>query len=350
MTSFSRVSGFVVLNIVIIATFWMKTAMGAEVSAYSLSEQWYMSGSEKRDEFVLDSINRHLFVSHGDHVDVIDIDHGKKIAAIGSLSKAQGIAFVPGASRGFVADGPAQRVISFDIGTLNSFAMTMAHKGPKSVVYDPFSLHVFVGNYDSRDVTVIDGMNGLTIGQVDLLGRPGPLISDGQGSIYIGLEDKSQIAVLDAGSLKVRASYDVQSVCLEPKKLAMDVKTGRLFVACTNHNLVVVDIRDGKILNAFALDSDAIAFDAEQDLLFSANRDGMVVSIMGTKDGVYRVHPVVRVPASAEFLAIDPITHILYVAALGNSREGVPLQKLEADKSQGLSAGLVIFVIKPAIP
>ena len=60
-------------------------------------------------------------------------------------------------------------------------------------------------SHSAPNATVIDAKDGSVVGTIDLGGAPEQAVSDGKGHVYIDVEDKGNIAVVDAKTLKVTA-------------------------------------------------------------------------------------------------------------------------------------------------
>jgi hypothetical protein len=52
------------------------------------------------------------------------------------------------------------------------------------------------------NATVIDAKDGSVVGTIDLVGAPEQGVLDGKGRLYVDLEDKGRIAVVDAKTLR----------------------------------------------------------------------------------------------------------------------------------------------------
>ena len=56
---------------------------------------------------------------------------------------------------------------------------------------------------------IIDAKKGSVVGTLDLGGGPEQAVSDGNGHVYVDVEDKGNIAVVDAKTMAVTAHYDL---------------------------------------------------------------------------------------------------------------------------------------------
>src|SRR6185369_6441559 len=88
--------------------------------------------------------------------------------------------------------------------------------GPDGILFDSFNSRVWVFSHGAPNATVIDSKDGSVIGTVDLGGAPEQAVTDGAGHMYVDIEDKDKIAVVDAKALKVTGQYDLAGKGGEP--------------------------------------------------------------------------------------------------------------------------------------
>ena len=80
---------------------------------------------------------------------------------------------------------------------------------PDGTTFDPYNRQVWVSSHVAPYATVIDAATGTVTGTVDLGGEPEQAVSDGRGTIYVNLQDRPQIAVVDAQPAPRRRSWRV---------------------------------------------------------------------------------------------------------------------------------------------
>src|SRR5229473_7545807 len=182
------------------------------------------------DYITFDPGSRHLYLSHGTEVLVVNADSGKEEGKISGLKQSHGVAVVPEAGRGFISDGAQGKAIIFDLKTLKVVGEAKAAPDADCIIYDPASKHVFTFNGDSHNATAIDPATGSVVGTIDLGGGPEFAVADGQGTIYNNLEDKSEVSAIDSSSLKVKSHWPIAPAGA-PAPIAMDRDHRRLFVA-----------------------------------------------------------------------------------------------------------------------
>ncbi|HUY67951.1 MAG TPA: YncE family protein [Alphaproteobacteria bacterium] len=285
---------------------------------YALADTMPLAGPVRWDFLTLDAAKQYLFVARDDRVDVLNLASKKIIASIDGLDGVHGVALAADADRGFISEGKANRVTVFDLATLKPILTVRTGKKPDAIVYDRKTGRVFVADGGSDDLTVIDAKKAERIGTVKLDGAPEFAVVDGDGKLYINLEDKSAINVVDTERLKVVGHYNLTPDCERPTGLALDKADNLLFSVCANRHMVVVDALTGKIRDTLDIGShpDAARFDAGTGLAFSSNGGDGTLTVVGKGDGGhYKVLQSVPTKISARTMALDPETHDIYLSA-----------------------------------
>lgn len=95
---------------------------------------------------------------------------------------------------------------------------------------DSFNERIWIFSHQPPYATVIDAKEGTVVGTLDLGGEPEQAATDGKGTIYVNIADKSNIAVVDAKSLTVTKHLDVSSKGVDTGSgLSLDAKNHILF-------------------------------------------------------------------------------------------------------------------------
>ncbi|MDB5806717.1 MAG: YncE family protein [Betaproteobacteria bacterium] len=288
----------------------------AQDAGYHILEKQHLDGDVKWDYLSIDSEHRHLFIAHGDRVDVFDLDKKQVIGNIPAHG-VHGVAIAPEFDRGYATNGSNNSVTIFVLSTLQVVGSAATEKKPDGIVYDPATKRVFAVNGGAASVTPIDAATGKPLAAIPLGGSPEFLVSDGKGRLFINLEDKNQVLVIDTHRLTVTHRYDLSARCDEPAGLSIDLAAQRLFVGCHNQKMAVVDANTGKIVDAPTIGrgSDATAFDAAAKLAFSSNGDGTLNVIDASDARHYAVKQTVTTMPRARTMAIDPASHKIYLVA-----------------------------------
>jgi len=162
---------------------------------------------------------------------------------------------------------------------------------------------------------VIDPNSGDVVARVELTGdAPEGGVSDGKGRIFINIEDKNAIDVIDTKTWKVVATWPI-APCDGPTGIAMDRTTNRIFSGCSKTS-VVVDASTGKVVAQIANGDgvDALGWDQAQKLMYiPAGRDGNVTVVHEDSPDKYTVVSTVSTMVGAKTVAVDETRHVAYV-------------------------------------
>jgi hypothetical protein len=303
--------------LILVASF---SILMAATSKYQLLNKYSFGAAdgatrEYFDYITIDSAARRVYISHGTEIKVIDADSGALIGNITGLKQDHGVAIAPEFSRGFISDGAQGKVIIFDLKTLKVTGEAKADKDADCVIYDPFSKRVFVMDGDPHNSTVLDAKSGSAVGTIELGGGPEFAVADGKGTVYINLEDKSEVVAVDSSTLKIKSRWTVAPAGA-PTALAMDVEHHRLFSAGREPQmLVVLDSDSGKVLQSFPISGgvDAAAYEPETGLVFASTREGMVHVFHEDSPDKYSEVETIKTEIGAKTMGLDIKTHKLFL-------------------------------------
>jgi DNA-binding beta-propeller fold protein YncE len=273
------------------------------------------STREYFDYVTVDSATRRVYLSHGTEIKVLDADTGALVGNITGLKQDHGVAVAAEFGRGFISDGAQGKVIIFDLKSLKVTGEAVADKDADCVIYDPFSKRVFVMDGDPHNSTVIDAKTGSVVGKIDLGGGPEFAVADGKGTVYINLEDKSELVAVDSTSMKIKSRWPLAPAGA-PTALAIDVPHHRLFSAGRNPQMMVVlDSDTGKVIQSFPITSgvDAAAFDPDSALIFVSTRDGVVHVYHEDSPDKFSEVETVKTEYGAKTMGLDTKTHNLFL-------------------------------------
>lgn len=265
----------------------------------------------------MDSSAHRLYITRGTHVMVLDVESGKLVGDIPKTNGVHGVAVVPKLGRGYISDGRDNDVMVFDTKTFKEITHVKVGTNPDIIMFDTASNKVYCFNGRSNDVTVIDPATNTVVGTVQFTGKPEFAESDGKNTIYVNIEDKSQIERFDTKTLKVLGAWPL-APGEEPTGLGYDSKNHLLFSACANGVMAVTDAKTGKVIATPKIGNgpDGAAYDSAQGIAFSPNgADGTLTVIQRQKDGTFTVLETVPTMKSARTMAFDPKTHKVYLIA-----------------------------------
>jgi YVTN family beta-propeller protein len=296
------------------------------------------------DYLSFDAHARHLFVSRGDRVLVIDVDSRKQIGTIADTAGVHGIAIAADLQRGYTSNGKSASVTVFDLATLKTVAtIEGAGKNPDAILYDGASHHVLTFNGKSGTASVIDTAKNAVIDSIALPGKPEFAVSDDSGHVYVNIEDKSELVQLDTATDKVLHTWAL-APCESPSGLAIDTKHHRLFSVCDNQKMAIVDANNGQLVATVAIGDgpDAVVFDNAASMIYSSNGEsGTITAVHENDPDHYSVSATIPTQTSARTLALDPKTHRLYLSAArwGATRQANGRPTIEPDSFSILTVG-----------
>jgi DNA-binding beta-propeller fold protein YncE len=286
---------------------------------YKVLKTAKVGGAGGFDYVYADSAGRRLYVPRtgnpGARITVFDLD---TLAPAGEIpeTSARGAAVDPKSGHGFVTSKP---VVMFDSKTLAVIKKIDVEGGPDGILFDPFNERTYIWSHSAPNATVINSKDGSIAGTIDLGGAPEQAVTDGKGHIYVDIEDKDNVAVIDAKTMTVTGHYDLAGKGGTCAGLAMDVKNQILFVACRKPAMMVMmSAKDGKILDALPLGAgtDGAVFNPKTMEAFSSQGDGTLTVIKENSPTSFVVEQTVTTPARAKTLTLDSKTdHILLITA-----------------------------------
>src|SRR6266404_6841592 len=212
---------------------------------YKVLDTAQVMGTGGIDYVYADNDGRRVYVPRGGQTFVFDLDSHKLSGSISNIS-GHGVAIDTQSHHGFSSSKPLGM---FDTQTLQKIKSIDVQGRPDGILFEPFTQRVYVFSHQAPSITVIDPKDGSIVGTIDVGGAMEQAQSDGQGRLYVDVEDEKKIAVIDVKALKVITKYDLGDKAGEPGGLGLDVKNHILFAMCAHPGVcVVVDADKGTIL------------------------------------------------------------------------------------------------------
>ena len=291
-------------------------AQAVPANPYHVVKKIAAGGDGGWDYLIADTSSERLFVSHGTHVVVIDLVRDSVIGDIPNTLGVHGIAFAPALNRGFTSNGRDTSVTIFDLKTLAPIGtVKVTGRNPDAIVFDSFSGRVFTFNGGGANTTAIDAATGVVAGTIGLGGKPEFSVSDGKGTMYVNIEDKSEIVVFDPKGLKVKTRWPL-APCEEPSGMAMDRAHGRLFVVCSNKLMAILDASTGRVITTLPIGNgvDATGYDPATGLAFASNGEGTLTVVHEDSPEKFSLIGTVPTQRGARTMALDAKTHRIYLS------------------------------------
>ena len=301
----------------VMATAALALPVGVRAQAFTV-DKFNIGGDGGFDYVSVDPAGR-VFVSRGTHVMVIEGTTGKVLGDIPNTPRVHGAAFSPKSGFGFTTNGGDSTVTMFALKDLSIVRRIHAGiNGLDGIMFDDGTDRIFTSNHSGATrgapgtLTAIDAKTGEVIGNVQLAGVPEGAASDGKGTLFVNLEDKSQIEVVDARTLKSKGTWAI-APCDGPTGIGIDRKMNRLFVGCSRTS-VVVDSKSGKVVAQIANGGgvDALGYDPDQQLIYIPSGEGKVTIVRAASGDKYTVVGEPATMRGARTIGLDLKTHRAY--------------------------------------
>jgi DNA-binding beta-propeller fold protein YncE len=287
-------------------------------SAYRVLKTAKVGGDGGFDYVYADSDGRRLYVARSGpmpRVAAFNLDTLETAGEI-PMTNARGAASDAQTHHGFASSSP---VAMWDTKTMALIKTIPVEGQPDGILADPFNHRVYIFSHRAPNATVLDAKDGTVLGTIDLGGAPEQAATDGAGHIYVDIEDKGTVAVVDAKTMKVTAQYSLNGKGGGNAGLALDAKNHVLFVACRDpQTMVMLDADDGKYLADLPIGRgcDGAVFNAKTKECFSSQGDGTLTIIKENSPKSFAVAQTVKTMPGAKTLTLDSKTgKVLLIAA-----------------------------------
>jgi len=293
----------------------MQAASAAAQTTYSQVADIQIGGPlpAQWDYLLADAAAKRLYVSHNAEVVVIDMATDKVVGRIADTPGVHGIAV--GAGKVFTSNGREAKVSVVDPKALATLSkIDSGGANPDAITFDAKKGEVWVFNHTGMSATQIEAATGKVLATIALTGTAETGQSDGAGKVFVNIEDKDQIDVIDVAAKKVQASWPVAPGS-EPTGMAYDAASHRLFVGA-GKVMIMMDSTNGKVVANVPIcaGTDSTWYDSGTKLAFSSCRDGKITVAKVEGDKMTVVQTIETSPGS-KTMGLDAATHRLYVAA-----------------------------------
>ncbi|MGH9931953.1 MAG: YncE family protein [Pyrinomonadaceae bacterium] len=309
----SRSSVFLFISFVVLLAV-LPPVSAKPATSYHLLKKYVLGGEGGWDLLAYDGAAHRLYISRGTHVMVVDTDSGAIVGDIPNTPRVHGIAIAPEFGKGFITNGGDATVTIFDLKTLKSLSQVKVGENPDAIIYDPASKRIFSFNTKSKNTTAIDAKTGTVAGTLALPGQPELAVADEHGKVFVNLEDKSAVVKFDARKLTIDATWPL-APGEEPTGIALDRKHHRLFAACANKLMAVLNTDNGKLVTTLAIGSgvDGAGFDSELQLAFSPNGEGALTVVHEDSPDKFSVVENVPTQRGARTMEVDQKNHRVFL-------------------------------------
>ena len=286
-------------------------------AGYRVVKRIPVAGDTGWDYISADSDGRRLYVPHGIEVVVLDLDTGATVGKITGQRGLHGVAVAGDLGRGFISATDPGSITIFNLKTLAVIDKVRVGDDPNGIIYDPKTKRVFSADRGSKRMTAIDATTGkIAATSGDLGGRTEHLAADGDGHVFLNMQDLGTLLKLDAKGLKVMETWPLAG-CGQPSSMDIDRAHARVFIGCRSGLLAVVDGASGKIVATQPIGPgvDALELDPAEGLIFVSTGGGEGVLSVFHQDGpnVYSLVENVKTLPGARTVALDHKTGMVYL-------------------------------------
>lgn len=293
----------------------------ANIGSAALAQQYQfetaipIGGEGGWDILTIDSAANRLYLSHATKIVIVDLEKNKVAGEIADTPGVHAFVSVPEFQQGFSSNGKENKSSVVDLKTLKTISKIDTGQNPDAVVYDPKHAEVYVFNHTGNSVTVIDAKTQKAVATIALDGNPEfAAVDENAGRVYVNIEDKSEVTVIDSAKHEVIAHWPL-TPGEEPTGIALDAAHHRLFAACHNKMLVMLDTETGKVVTTVPIGAgtDGCAFDDATQLVFASCGDGTTTIAKEETPEKLTVVQTLKTERGARTIALDPKTHRIYL-------------------------------------
>jgi len=248
----------------------------------------------------------------------LDLNHPSvsSVSEMPGAGAAHGVALLPEENVAFITRSEENMVHVFDPKSLQQLQSIPVADDADAILYVPSVKLVYVANGDAKLATLIDPVKRTIVGAIQLPGKPEfPALDPQTGLLYQNLEDINSIAAIDLGKRSVAGQWSL-APCEGPSGMAIDSEQRRLFTVCSgNAELVVFDLETHRVITSLKIGGgpDSVAFDPTLHRIYSAGKAGRLTVIQQDGPDAYRVLDKIHTHYGAHTLAIDPVSHKVFV-------------------------------------
>jgi YVTN family beta-propeller protein len=289
------------------------TVLGNEL--YQSAGEIPIGGEGGWDILTIDPAANRLYLSHATKVFVVDLGKNAVIGEIGDTPGVHAFVAVPEVQRGFSSNGKESKSSVVDLTTLKTTSKIDTGSNPDAIVYEPRHGEIYVFNHIGNSVTVINAKAATVSATIPLGGTPEfAAVDEAAGRVYCNIEDKSEVAVIDADKHKVIAHWPL-APGEEPSGIALDARHHRLFSGCHNKIMTMLDTETGKIITNVPIGAgvDGCAFDDATQFAFASCGDGTTTIAKEDAPNKLEVVQLLKTERGARTMALDARTHRIYL-------------------------------------
>jgi DNA-binding beta-propeller fold protein YncE len=269
------------------------------------------------DHFDFDAAHERLFVCAlgNNTVEVVDLRKGERVHTISELGAPEGLAYLPGLERLFVANDKGGLCHIYDTKSWQLVGTVDLHDDADNVRYDAIHQEVLVG-FGNGGIAVIKPDDGKQKGSIKLKAHPEAFELEKQGRrMFVNVPETGEVAVIDRDKNEVIASWKLAGASAN-FPMALDEASHRLLVGCRRPaKLVVLNTDSGASVTTLDIsgDADEIFYDAKRRRVYAVCGEGFIDVIEQTDADHYRRTATIPTAAGARTGLFAPESDDLFI-------------------------------------
>ena len=239
------------------------------------------------DHLTADLKHNRIFVVPEDNksIEIYDIHSGKFLHSIKGIGVGHSVVYRPDIDRIFVTDGSEGALHIFNGTSYTHIKTIKLLTDADATGYDPVTHYLYIANggldakLDYGLLSIVDTSTGERVGdiQIDSNRLEAMVVEKSGPRLFLNATEKNAIAVIDRNKKAVVATWPATG-CHVNAGVAIDESHHRLFVACRDGNLVVMDSDNGKVLQTLPISTgvDDLVYDPASQRIYVACGEGFV--------------------------------------------------------------------------
>jgi len=270
------------------------------------------------DHFALDAAGDRLFVCalENNTVEVLDLRKGQQIHSITGLGAPQGIAYIPGLERLFVANDKGGICKIYDAKSYQTVGELNFKDDADNVRYDDATRKIYVG-FGSGGIAVVNGPDGQQVGSIKLSAHPEAFELEKHGKrIFVNVPNARQVAVIDRDKAEAITTWKTDSA-FGNFPMALDETGHRLFVGCRlPSKIVVLNTDSGDVVAKVSIsgDPDDVFYDSKRRRIYAICGAGKIDIVEHTDANIYKASTKIDTADGARTGLFVPERDTLFVA------------------------------------
>jgi DNA-binding beta-propeller fold protein YncE len=208
------------------------------------------------------------------------------------------------------------KVVVFDAVALQEIARLPGGVFPDGIAFDGADGRLFVSDEFGGAVTAFDVKANKALTRIELKGEAGNVQYDRLSArIYVSVQSRDELAIIDPTRLWLVGRIKLGG-CKHPHGLAIAPDAAIAYVACDENDvLVTIDLAAARVLRTLpvAHDPDVLAIDAGAHRLYVASESGTLSTFAIADSRAPIALGDVFVGEGAHAVAVDPLTHRLFL-------------------------------------